>query len=63
MSTEDIASNYVDKILSNSTRERRNLFCKEMLHLRAKKEYLDDEVRYDQWKKIKQYSNPYHYHA
>jgi hypothetical protein len=34
-----------------------------MLQLRSKKEYLDDEERYNQWKMIKQYSNPYHYHV
>jgi hypothetical protein len=63
MSTEDIGSPFVGRILSGCTRERRNLFCKEMLHLRGKKEYLDDEQRYSQWREIKQYSNPYHYHA
>jgi len=34
-----------------------------MLHLRGKKEYLDNEESYIEWKKIKEYSNPYHYHA
>jgi hypothetical protein len=34
-----------------------------MLQLRGKREYLDDEEKYLQWKEIKQYSNPYHYHA
>lgn len=63
MSTEHIASEYVQRILSGSSRERRNIFCKEMLVLRSKKEYLDDEEGYLQWKEIKQYSNPYHYHA
>ena len=37
MATEDIGSKYVDQILSLSSKERRNLFCKEMLHLRGKK--------------------------
>ena len=63
MSTEDIRSEFIDSILEKSNKERRNMFCKEMLHLRGKKEYLDDEERYISWKKIKQYSNPYHYHA
>jgi len=43
MSTEDIGSPFVNRILNSATSQRRNLFCKEMLQLRGKKEYLDDE--------------------
>ena len=46
MSTEDIRSEFIDNIIEKSNKERRNMFCKEMLHLRGKKEYLDDEERY-----------------
>lgn len=63
MSTQQIGSEYVVRILQESSRERRNIFCKEMLVLRGKNEYLDDHKGYQQWREIKQYSNPYHYHA
>jgi hypothetical protein len=34
-----------------------------MQQLRGKKEYLDNEERYNQWKMIKEYSSLYHYHV
>jgi hypothetical protein len=63
LSTQDFGSKFVERVLGESGKERRNMFCKEMLQLRGKREYLDDEEKYLQWKEIKQYSNPYHYNA
>ena len=63
LSTQDIGCKLIERVLAGSSRERRNVFCKEMLQVRGKREYLDDEEKYLQWKEIKQYSNPYHYHA
>mgnify|MGYP000846841894 FL=1 len=50
LATQDFSSELVERVLSGSGKERRNLFCKEMLQMRGKKEYLDDEERYLQWK-------------
>ena len=63
LSTVSTGGELVARILRESGKDRRNTFCKELLGLRGKKEYLDDQEQLMEWKEIKQYSNPYHYHA
>jgi hypothetical protein len=63
LATLEIGSSLVERVLRESGRERRKVFCKEMLLARGKKEYLDAEEQAQQWKLIKTHSNPYHYHA
>ena len=43
LSNIDIGSSFVGKILKDSGKDRRNIFCKQLLSIRGKREYLDDE--------------------
>lgn len=53
----------VKEVLKISSKDRKNLWAREMLLIRGQREYFDNEKTYEVWREIKQLSNPYHYHA